>query len=129
MDEPQTIRTPAGEELVVLSRQDYEHLVSALAEAEEELADIATLDQRNADLASAGNQVPPADVCRRLLDGQGRLQAFREWRGQARATMAGSLGLDEAALARIEVNRLPLDHDMASRVAVLRDVPADWIAG
>jgi hypothetical protein len=129
MDEPQTIRTPAGEELVVLSRQDYEHLVSALAEAEEELADIATLDQRQADLASGDNKILPAEVCRRLLDGQGRLQAIREWRGQSRSTIAESLRLDDATLARIEAKRTPLDHDMVGRLALLLNVPADWIAG
>jgi DNA-binding XRE family transcriptional regulator len=129
MDEPQTIRTPAGDELVVLSRQDYEHLVSALAEAEEELADIATLDQRYAEVASGDHQVLPAAVCRRLLDGQGRLQAIREWRGQARATLAESLRLDDATLAQMEANRSPLDQDLAGQVALLLNVPAEWIAG
>ncbi len=129
MDEPQTIRTQAGEELIVLSRQDYDQLMSALAEAEEELADIATLDQRKSEGADVGRQVLPADVSRGLLEGKGRLQAIREWRGLARTTMAEKLQLDEGALARIEVGRLPLDTDMAVRIAALLDVPADWIAG
>jgi ribosome-binding protein aMBF1 (putative translation factor) len=129
MDEPQTIRTQAGEELVVLSRQDYDQLLSALAEAEEELADIATLDQRKSDGGSVANQVLPTEVGRRLLDGQGRLQALREWRGLARTAMAEKLRLDEAALARIEEDRTPLEAAMAARIAVLLDVPADWIAG
>lgn len=129
MDEPQTIRTQAGEELVVLSRQDYDQLISALAEAEEELADIATLDQRKSDAAAGANQVLPADVSRRLLEGKGRLQAIREWRGLTRAIMAEKLRFDEVVLARIEVDRRPLDADLAGRFAMLLDVPADWIAG
>jgi hypothetical protein len=101
----------------------------ALAEAEEELADIATLDLVKSNLSSGATQVLPPEVCRRLLAGQGRLQAIREWRGQDRAAVAAHLRLDEATLARIEADRLPLDADTASRVAVLFDVPADWVAG
>lgn len=129
MDEPQTIRTQAGEELVVLSRQDYDQLMSALAEAEEELADIATLDQRKSEGPDVGRQVLPADVSRRLLEGKGRLQAIREWRGLARSAIAEKLQLDEGVLARIEADRLPLDAATAGRIAVLLDVPAYWIAG
>jgi transcriptional regulator with XRE-family HTH domain len=59
----------------------------------------------------------------------GRLQAIREWHGQDRAAVAAHLQLDEAALAQIESARLPVDVDMAGRIALLFDVPADWIAG
>jgi DNA-binding XRE family transcriptional regulator len=128
MNEPQTIRTPAGEELVVLSRQDYDELLSALAEAEEELADIATLDRRKADLASNADAVLPVEVSRRLLAGDGRLKAIRQWRGQSLATTAERLGLDEATLRRIEDERLPLDGNLAAKLAKLLDVPLDWVA-
>jgi DNA-binding XRE family transcriptional regulator len=128
MNEPQTIRTPAGEELVVLSRQDYDELLSALAEAEEELADIATLDRRKADLASNADAVLPVEVSRRLLAGDGRLKAIRQWRGQSLATAAERLGLDEATLRRIEDERLPLDGNLAAKLAKLLDVPLDWVA-
>jgi DNA-binding XRE family transcriptional regulator len=129
MDEPQTIRTPTGEELVVLSRQDYDNLVSALADAEEELADIATLDQRKPDASASALQVLPPEVCRRLLAGQRRLQAVREWRGQDRSTLAERLGLDEAALSIMETARTPLSPKMVNQIAQLLNVPADWISG
>ena len=46
MNEPQIIRTAAGEELVVLSRAEYDALVAAADEATEDEEDIAIYDAR-----------------------------------------------------------------------------------
>jgi hypothetical protein len=51
MTEPQIIRTPSGEELVVLTRADYDALLAA-AEMHEDLGDVAIYDARKADLAA-----------------------------------------------------------------------------
>ena len=60
MDEPQIIKSPSGDVHVVLPRQQYDALVNALAEAEEELADIATLDARKAEMATDKATQSPA---------------------------------------------------------------------
>lgn len=67
MDEPQIIRTASGEDLVVLSRSEYQSLVEALAE--EEQADIAVLDQRRAELAATSVPDLPPDVSALPLKG------------------------------------------------------------
>src|SRR5579863_5423303 len=54
MAEPshQMIKTPSGEELVVLPRVDYDRLLTLAAEAEEDLADVSAYDAAMADLAA-----------------------------------------------------------------------------
>ncbi len=52
MSVPQIIRTPAGEELVVLPRAEYEALVSLADAAAEDADDVAIYDARMAELAA-----------------------------------------------------------------------------
>ncbi len=78
MDDPQIVKTPSGEKLVVLSRHEYDAMVQALADAEEELADIATLDQRLTELAVDPDAKLPSDVSAMILDGHVRLRAVRK---------------------------------------------------
>ena len=41
MDEPQFIKTPNGDDLVVLTKADYEELIRIAEEAAEDAADVA----------------------------------------------------------------------------------------
>ena len=80
MDDPQIIKTPSGDELVVLPRKDYDAMVEALAEAEEELADISVLDRRKQERAASSVPDLPADLSKFLLQGHSLLAAIRTWR-------------------------------------------------
>jgi hypothetical protein len=65
----QIIVTPNGEELVVLSRAEYDALVAAAAAAEEEAADIAMYDARKADLVEGRSFVLPLEISAAVLRG------------------------------------------------------------
>lgn len=110
MDEPQIIRTAGGEELVVLSRAEYESLVEALAEAEEELADIAVLDRRKAELAASSTPHLPAEVSALLLKGHRRLAALSIWRGLEVGALAAKAGLSAARIADLEAGKVAADR-------------------
>jgi PHD/YefM family antitoxin component YafN of YafNO toxin-antitoxin module len=56
---PQIIRTPHGEELVVLPRADYEALVERADHEAEDAEDVAIYDARKAELAAGGGILPP----------------------------------------------------------------------
>lgn len=75
------IVTPAGEELVLLPKADYERLVDAA----EELADIAALTESNRRLASGEEEMLPAAMVDRLLAGE---SALRGWRGHCGLSQA-----------------------------------------
>lgn len=127
MDEPQTIKTPRGEELVVLSREDYDALIAARDEAEEELADIAALDQRLAEAGAGGEQPMPAAVSALLLQGNRRIAALRLWRGLDRGQLGNKIGISEQTIQRLEAGDEPVDADLAGKLAHALDVPRGWV--
>lgn len=59
MSAPQITRTPAGEELVVLPRAEYETLLARADPDAEDADDIATHDARKAELAASGGCAAP----------------------------------------------------------------------
>ena len=91
----QTITTPAGEEMVVMPRADYEALIAEREEAFEDGADAAAFAAAMS--AMSPQDVLPAEVTAGILAGKGRVRAFREWRGLSPQDLAeaGSLPLDQ----------------------------------
>ena len=83
MSAPQIIRTPNGEELVVLPRAEYEALVERAEHQAEDDDDVAVYDARKAELAAGGVVLPP-EVSVAVLRGESRLKAIRNWRGPGR---------------------------------------------
>ena len=127
MDEPQIIKTPGGEELVVLSRKEYDALIGALAEAEEELADIAVLDQRLAELEGRGRNELPEEVSAMLLDGQTLLRALMKWRSLSFDDLVARSGLDRGAVGLIESAEQRPTAEQAERLAKSLQIPPTWL--
>lgn len=127
MDEPQIIKTPAGDELVVLTRHDYDHLVNELADAREDLADIATYDERTAEMAASPAPNLPAEISPFLLKGHSRVSAFRHWRGLPLHELAQAAAIDEALLADIEARQKSATADEVARLAAVLHIPTIWI--
>ena len=126
MAEPQIIRTPSGEELVVLTRADYDSLLEALAEAEEEAADVALYDARKAE-ARETVSVLPAEVSAALLKGARLLEALRDWRGMTQTRLAEATGLAQGYLSDLERGRRGGTPETLARIAEALDVPATWL--
>jgi MoxR-like ATPase len=81
MSEPQIIRTPSGEELVVLPRAEYEALLERADHEAEDAADVTIYDARKAEFAAGGVVLPP-EVSAALLRGESRLRVIRSWRDE-----------------------------------------------
>jgi len=128
LGEPQFIRTPSGDELVVLTRADYDALLEALAEAEEDAADIAVYDARKAELAGADDLLPPP-VSAAMLRGARLLEALREWRGVTQTRLAEATGLAQGYLSDLERGRRQGTAETLTRIAAALDVPAKWLVG
>ena len=127
MDEPQIIKTPAGGELVVLTRQDYDSLLQELVEAKEDLSDILTYDECITELAASKAPYLPAEVSPYLLKGHSRVAAFRQWRGLSLGDMAKASAISEALLFDIEARRLIPTFEQATQLAVALEIPRAWI--
>ena len=121
----QIIKTPAGEEMVLLSRADYEALVTLADEAMEDAADVAIYDERKAELG--GKSALPATVSLAILQGDNRFKALRKWRGKSQSEIADGAEVGQGYLSDIEAGRRSPSREAAARLAKALDVPLDWI--
>ena len=122
----QTITTPAGEEMVVMPRADYEALLAQRQEAFDEGADAAAFAAALADMRP--EDVLPAEVTAEILAGRGRVRAFREWRGLSREALANASAIPFDEVMRIETGEVRLSRDTAAALALALDLPAGWLA-
>ncbi|WEK04143.1 MAG: helix-turn-helix transcriptional regulator [Candidatus Devosia phytovorans] len=122
----QTITTPAGEEMVIMSRAEYEALLAQRDEAFEDGMDVAAFDAAMAD--ARPEDILPSDVTAAILGGKGRARAYREWRGLSLAELSHASGLGEVELAGIESEEILLSRDAAARIAEALDLPTGWLA-
>ena len=125
MNKPQFIKSPSGDELVVLPRAEYDELVRIAEEAAEDAADVAIYDARKADMR--GSEPIPLEVSRHVLKGTGLLKAFRLWRGLSQTELAERSGTSQGYISDIESRRRKLTEDTATRLAATLDIPDDWL--
>jgi len=128
MADPQFIRTPLGEELVVLSKSDYEALVSAAELVSEDDADVAIYDRRKADLAEGRDEVLPEAVSQALMRGESRLKAIRKWRGLTQLDVAERAQVGQGYLSELENGQKRGTSETIAALASVLDVPLDWLS-
>lgn len=123
----QIFTTPSGDELVVLTRADYELLVELAGQGEEdEDAElIAIANARMADSASASRL--PAEVSRLLLSGMSVLKALRQWRDIGQVKLAYDIGTSQGFISDLENGRRTMTAEVRSRLASALDVPEGWL--
>ena len=127
MRSPQIIRTPDGEELVVLPRADYEALVERADHEAEDAEDVAIYDARKAELA-AGGGILPAKVSAAILRGDSRLKAIRNWRGETQLHLTFKTGIAQGYLSDLENGRRRGTSDTIAKLAQALNVPAEWLS-
>lgn len=125
MNDVQIIRSPGGEEMVLLSRADYDALVAAAYD--EDLDDIALYDARKAALAENPAPAFPSEASAFMLRGDSRLKALRRWRALTQAALAGEAGIGQGYLSAIEGRSKTGSRDTLQRLAKALDVPLAWI--
>jgi DNA-binding XRE family transcriptional regulator len=130
MGKVQIIRTPGGEELVVLPRADYEALLAGAAtggEDDEDAADVAVFDARMAELAAGRDALLPPEVSAALLRGSSLVRALRDWRGIRQQELATRAGLGQGYLSDIERGRTQGSPEARENIAHALDVPVAWL--
>lgn len=128
MPDYQIIRSPSGEELVVLSRAEFDRLAALAATAEEDAADVAAYDSAIAALAEGAEALLPAKVSALILEGESRLAAIRKWRGLSQAELAEKAQLRQGTVSDLETGRRKGAAPTLERIASTLDVPMNWIA-
>jgi len=127
MAEPQIIKTPAGEELVVLPRSEYEALLERADHDAEDADDIAIYDARKAELSSGGIVLPP-EVSAAMLRGESRLKAIRNWRYMTQLHVSMRTDIGQGYLSDLESGRRTGSPETIAKLAQALDVPVEWLA-
>jgi Helix-turn-helix len=126
MSEPQIIRTPSGDELVVLSRAEYDALLARADEAAEDEDDVAMYDARKEELA-AGGETLPAEVSALMLRGYSLLAAIRKWRDMTQLHVNFKTNIGQGYLSDLESGRRAGSKETLELLAKCYDVPASWL--
>ena len=124
---PQMITTPRGEELVLLTRAEYDRLTALASEAEEDAADVAAYDAAMAEIAAGRDGPLPTEVSALLLRGVRLIAALRKWRGVRQTELAERAGLSQGYLSDLESGRRKGAAETLAAIAKALDVPANWL--
>jgi DNA-binding XRE family transcriptional regulator len=93
--------TPSGDDMVIVPAAEYARLVEAAEMAE----DVAALDEFERKRAAGEEELVPAAVVDRLLDGENPLRVWREHRGFSGEALAARAGITQAFLSQIETGK------------------------
>jgi DNA-binding Xre family transcriptional regulator len=121
MNTPVTFKTPNGEEMVVLSRLDYE----ALLEKAELAEDLMTIADYRKKLAIGEEEVIPDTFANRLIEGENPVRVFREFRGLTGRELAERTGISPAFLSEIETGKKDGGIATLKRIALELKVSLD----
>jgi Helix-turn-helix len=128
MSGPQIIRTPGGEEMVVLSRAEYEALLARADHEAEDADDVAIYDVRKAELAAGGGAVLPPEVSAAILRGDSRLKAIRKWRDETQLHLEVKTGIGQGYLSDLESGRRTGSPETIAKLAQALNVPVEWLS-
>lgn len=93
-----SFKTPNGEDMIVLSKSDYEALVERAELAE----DVAAVDAYRRKLETGEEEAIPEAFADRLIDGENPIRVYRELRGLSARELAERTGISAAFLSEIE---------------------------
>ncbi len=104
-----TFRAQSGEEFVVITRAEYDRLMSE-AEFAKHMEDVGTariLKESAAAIARGDDIAVPEMVWDAIEGGENRVSAFRKWRGLTQAQLAAATGISQSYISQIEGGQEP----------------------
>jgi DNA-binding XRE family transcriptional regulator len=121
MNKPTIITTPNGDQMAVIPLTEYERLV----EAAEDLADVRAYDEATHRLASGEDELVPAELVNRILDGKNALRVWREYRGLTVKQLADKAGVSAPFLSQIETGQREGSVETMRKLAEVLKVSLD----
>lgn len=113
----QTIQSPKGETLVVLPLAEYEALVDS--------ADLSLAQKAASELANGQDELVPAEIVNRLLDGDNPIRVWREHRGMSAKALAEAAEISAPYLSEIETGKKEGKVTVLKRIAEALSVDLD----
>jgi len=124
MSKPDIITTPSGDRMVLISLEEYERLV----EAAEDAADARDVSEIKRRLANGEEELIPAAVVDRMIDGENKLRVWREYRGMSAKELAEATGLAAPYISQLETGKRDGTIETFKKIAAALSVDIDDIA-
>lgn len=124
---PQIIKAPNGEEMVVLTRAEYEVLVAAAEPYDEDEEDTAIFDACMAELNSGRNERLPAEVSAAMLRGDSLLKALRNWRDVTQMQLSFKTGLGQGYISDLEAGRRKGSKETLALISKALGIEEGWL--
>jgi DNA-binding XRE family transcriptional regulator len=123
----QSIVTPSGEKMVMLSERDYESLLAAASESLNDADDIAVASRVLARIESGAEEPLPFEVVKQMRRGN-PIKALREHRGLTQRALAERAGTDPMYVSQLETGRARGGLESLRKLARVLGVPVELIA-
>lgn len=94
----QIIEKDGAEEYAVVPIEEWRRICALAEDAE----DIRAADQAKLELAGGEDEIVPAEIARKLLDGEHPLSVWRRHRGMTQHALAAAAGIGTSHLSQIE---------------------------
>jgi len=120
----QFITDSSGARLVVLPEAEYLTLV----DDRDTLADIEAIERFRRRLAAGDEELVPAEIVDRLLDGENKIRVWREYRGMSAKDLATKAGIAAPYLSQIETGARDGGIDTLKKIAEALNLTLDDIA-
>jgi hypothetical protein len=124
---PQYIHSASGDELVVLTRAEFDTLVRAADEAAEDAEDVAIYDARKAELDAGRDELLPREVSALVMKGDSLLRALRKWRGLTQEAITAKTGLAQGFLSDLESGKKAGAPETMHKIAEALEVDPAWL--
>jgi DNA-binding XRE family transcriptional regulator len=121
----QVIKTPGGEDMVILPKSEYDRLVEG-REALEDKVDAREAARILKRIESGEEETFPDDLVKRLRK-ENRVKVMREYRGLTQAELAKAAGTNPMYLSQIECGRADGSTNLLAKLAKALRVSADII--
>lgn len=126
MGAPQIIHSEGGDEMVVLSRRDYEALLARAGdEAAEDAMSSRLIAEAKAALAAGEDVMIPANVWEEIEAAPSPIAALRRWRGLTQVQLAAAMGVSQGFVSDLEGGRKTGSVETLRKVAAALNVPLD----
>jgi len=110
--------------MVLIPFEEYERLI----EAAEDAADAHDIDGIKRRLATGEEELIPAEMVDRMIDGENKLRVWREHRGMSAKELADATGLAAAYISQLETGKREGTIETFKKIAAVLRVDIDDLA-
>ncbi|WP_244436141.1 helix-turn-helix domain-containing protein [Sinorhizobium fredii] len=110
-----------------MAEDEYKMLLHA-AEAAEDAEDVADVKRINERLARGEEELIPADIVNRILDGESKVKVWREYRKLTLRELAPKVDISPAYLSQIEGGSRDGTFETMKKIAAALGITVDELA-